>query len=465
MRSSFGVLICSFSAVCAFFAYAAEIRFVTLPEVEKIVLLRNADAVVASNGLIISRNKYQSAVNKFFLPDIRLSVTSPFTFDGTYSSAGNSYVLSTNYYLIGTLALEEKLPWDMLIRVEGSYKFTGLPSVSNGFAGKVTVTQPFLRRNDDAYTVDSTERDYRHALRTFAQSERDLIYSTETAYYDLVTSEISIASTRRRLVRSATNLVDTGNKYKAGLINEITYLRLTQNYKKSLAAFEAQVQAHRTLKSSVALLMGSTNLDFSIDLSLPFTIIEYDKERSIARSLSNDITLLSLDLSVWKERMAFEKTLDSYNPNGSVSLTASRDYHANFDIGLTLNVSTSIFERFQRAITSESSQLAVSNFMMQASERRQAVQAVIDKNIDGLANIRKNIEINEESFAIAKKSLAIDEERFTLGLISADTLIKTEDDYYENELALLTQKAAYLKAISLLENKYWMVRSSAPANR
>ncbi|MEK6795994.1 MAG: TolC family protein [Spirochaetota bacterium] len=463
MVSPFCARVCALFICVSAAVIAAEKQFFALPEVEKIVLLRNADAIIASNGLIINRNKYQSAVNKFFLPDIRLSVTSPLSLDGNYSSTDNSYVLGTNYYLVGTLALEEKLPWDMLIRVEASYKFSGLPSVSNGFSGRVTVTQPFLKRNDDGYAVDAAQKDYQYSLRSFVQNERDLIYSTESAYYDLVTSEISLSSTRRRLTRSATNLIDTGNKYKAGLINEITYLRLTQNYKKSLAAFEGQQQAHRTLKSSMALLMGNTNLDFAIDLSLPFTLIEYEKERSITRSISNDVTLLSYDIAVWKEKLALEKALNAYDPNGSVSLTAARDYHANYDIGVTFSLSTAIFERFQRGIAVESSALAVSNSMLLASERRKTVQSMIDKNIDNLSNIRRNIEINEESFAIAKKSLAIDEERFTLGLISADTLIKTEDDYYENELALLTQKAAYLKAISYLENKFWMVRAAAPA--
>ncbi|MBI4975972.1 MAG: TolC family protein [Spirochaetes bacterium] len=445
-------------------SFADVQRVYTLPELKKIILIRNADNIIASNRTLLSKNMYQAAVNKFFWPYIRVAVDSPLAAgaDNIVLPATNYYLFSTNYALIGTLTLEEKLPWDMLFKAETKYQLAIQTNVRNYFSGSLSLSQSIFKRNDDAYTADAAQRDLELALRTFVQNERDLVYTIDSQYYDTVTSEITLASSRRRVTSGYSNTVMTGYKYKAGLINEITYLRLDQSYSKTLADFESQKLSLRSQKSALALLMDTTNYDFNIDLTLPVEKVRYDKQSSIARSISNDLTLQSIALNIWKEKKSLENILDDYRPNGTASVTLARDFNANYDLKLSLNLSSALFDRMQSDLAIEASVVAISNLNIQIVQRQRTIQSTIERIIDSLDIMETNITIYQQSFVIAKKSFDINMERFNLGVISTETMVTTEDDYYATELSLVQQKVAYLKAISQLENKFWMVRAAAP---
>ena len=71
--------------------------------------------------------------------------------------------------------------------------------------------------------------------------------------------------------------------------------------------------------------------------------------------------------------------------------------------------------------------------------------AITQAELDYINAMKDIISLSQENLEIAKKTYDIEEARFSLGLVTAETLIDTEEDYFDSELNLIRKKILYLK--------------------
>ncbi|HBE03815.1 MAG TPA: hypothetical protein DC049_15280 [Spirochaetia bacterium] len=445
-----------------FFIFQSSAQTLTLQQIRKIVLKENIDAVIAGNNLAISYNNYLSSLRVFYLPEISISASSPLVYQGTFPLTNQKR--RTNHNLLGTLLIEEKLPWNMVISAEINDRFVTYPPTNrtNQYSGKITVKQPVLKNNgsDLRLARDSAEKKYKLDILKLAAGEKELIYQAETLYYDLLSIESEIALAVRRIEKSTVNRNETEKKYQAGLITEITFLRIEQDYQKNLVNELDLLRRQKEKKEALANLLNIRAAEnINIEKTIQYEPVIFDYETSLSKTLLNDQSLADLEYKLWQEKRDIHNQLENYRFNADLFMIFEKKYTSDYEIRAGIDVFTPVFKRGNMPRLLENHRLTVNTLSMQLSNKKQTIAQNLERRIKNLSDLEKSIVLARRNNEIAAKTYEIDNQRFEIGLITAETLIKTQEDYFETESRLLAKKIEYLKERSYLENKYWMAKS------
>ncbi|MFC1504264.1 TolC family protein [Spirochaetota bacterium] len=438
-------------------AYAANTLILTFPQIKKRALKENVDKIIRENDIAISKNRYISAVRKLYYPELSFDLSSPFTMKQSSSISPGS----TNYNLIGTLLLQEKLPWDTLVEMELKDTYGIVPSRTNTLSAEVRLTQPLFKESQGLSDKNLRDREHRLALFRLAQYERDLIYEAASRYYDLVLKDSSLDLSKKKIEISSNNVDETQRKFDAGLITEITLLRIMLNHKRNIVSYNNLLKDKRNIKEQLARLLNIDKDDqFEIEIAIDYAPEHFDLDGSIQSTMSNDLRLRSIDHDIWKENEQYKKTVDEHTVTGNLTFAYGRDLSEddNYSVRAGLRFDAPVYKRGNLKRLKENHELSLDNLNLRYTDRIKQIEYNIMSTLENLADISSSISIAEEKLLIAQKSHDIDTERFKMGLITADVLIQTEEDYFNAELELVSKKIEYIEAVLYLENTYYMVR-------
>ncbi len=467
--------------------FGAEPQVLDLPALKKLLLERNAEYRAKKNLKEISGNEFVSAKSQFFWPGVSIKLTTPFKSEWTPSFKSEIFTNgslittnsiytglseTTNFRPVGTISLEEKLPFDSTITAYLSSTLDLLAGPTNILTGGLSWKQPlvpFLRHSEIDFNRILTERELRSQNDSLSQKEKDLLNQLEGLYYDLALTRGSLRVSENKRTKSKQNLADTRKKFQAGLINEVDALRINLNDNVIQNAYDNFVQEEREKKLEILSLIRMDSTE-SIDIRTVDPMetvgasikneVAYDVEASINKSLSNEGPIRDKDFALWKEEEKFKKDKEKYGLTGDVNLGFSGDFAArnSYQFNLGLNLQTPVLDRgdFLRARTN--------HFLRRDTLKRDKEQLAINlrkdivQKVSELTDIARQFAVAKENRDIASKIYAMDQRRFELGLITSDVLITTESDYFNRELDLVRQAVRWIKAGNYLEYRYHMVK-------
>ncbi len=444
-----------------------------LPAMRKILLEKNTAFRISSNGYEQKKNATLTAKSGTWLPSLTLGVKTPFSSSLLATNRANGTTktnsIDTNFGVNGSLSLVEKFPWDGQLTLTLDDTWDVL-SASNTAKATIALSQPIFKRNENELAKEITMREELSTKRGLLKQARDLQTTFDGIYYDWILANANLKISSNRLEKSISNSFNTARKYQSGLLKEIDLLRISLSEQQNRTAYDNQLRLENKSRND---LLGA--LSFEFDAPIPLKMLDpitnvlsqgdltkgrYDLQESLRLTLQRDEGILDKDLAAWTATNDFRKTENNYLLNGNLTASLSRvlDSTINYNLGLSANVSLPILDRGDYLRERSNFMLTLNSIKLGKEE----IIRVLTKDfynrlaeIDYLAIQFQNSLTNN---LLSERIYLIDQSRFALGVISSDILLKTEDDYFVQLLGVASQAVAWIKAVSSLENKFFMVR-------
>jgi len=430
-------------------------------EVKALALIGNASLITGSNNLLISKNNYIDAVRKYYIPSLRAGIKTP-------ANAVMNSAEEPSASLTGSLVLSEELPWGTAVYVKAEETITAESPVSESSSADsmrtkaiLGISQPLFVTYAGAYERDTLERTAAEALIDFAERERTVLSGVENAYYDYISTVKAIALNSRRIATSESNYLLSRQKYEAGLIREIDFLRVQINFFQAQSSRLDLERTRNMRRAAVFTIIGfdhGTNAEISCEFM--FTPRRFDIPLSVARTLSNDSILKKIEITRIQEKAAYRKSLEKYLPQGTITAELAADLSGSDAHSLqgTVTLNTDFFHKGAARRNNENHRLRMQNINIQKEQRLREIASELTLRITAIDALLAETEILEENLVRQERALEIDNQRFSLGLISSEVMLTTEEALDAAQLSLLRKKVEYAKAVTGLEYSFYPVR-------
>ena len=431
-------------------------------EIIRRALRENVDLIVEKNILKIRRNDYIQALMNTFVPDIEVGVNTPYRYtkrgrnDPPFRDGRSE---RNEFDIQGSFEFRQNTPLDTALGIRLLDTYNAVPEGENRLLLGFTLSQPLFQRNDLRYNQSLTKKTYDLAVRQLAQGERNIIEEAESRYYDLILANKNIELTERRIAISISNLTLAENKYRSGLITEIAVLRISLEHKRNQERFnEFTIRKTEQLDNLAEFLNLPPGEQVDVAATFEYFSTSYDLEGSIRRTLSNDVTLHRIALDQWREKLDYRGQADNYRFIGDLNFSVDKDLDPDgeLQVELGLDLKSPLYKRGEFKRLKKNHALRMENLERRKKGRIYRISNAIETEIANLKSHLRNVDVSITRLEIASKAYNIDTERFAAGLIKAETLIDTEDDYFNAELQIIREKINYLRARSTLENRFWM---------
>lgn len=420
----------AFFLSAALSAHADNIRTVTISNAVDLALNNNLDLRQAEKSVLIAQAQYDESYADFWLPSIDVSGSYTLIDPLTVSNAAlNS---PSGYSVMGTSVVP-----------------TGFSETSNAFpnnyAAGITVSKAIFLgfRNLDAMQIKEINLDF--ARKQYDDEKQQIIYSTETAFYDLIVVREDIRLDQDLNVELSNQLITSKINYNYGISSEYDYISVEVLYMNNQPKLISDSNAYRVAMMTLCNSIGieQTNVQFVGDL-MDYTNVEFtntNEENIMELAESNSVTLLSYDVAL--KSLGLTKGINDANYDPSVSAFANYQYNykryftdtaqnwwPSWSLGLQLNLSVDSWIPISRpSKTDVEYDETIKKTLLSRTEYLESLEVQVKALLLQLNQGIQNLVSQKESLRLAQIGLKIANTQFALGQASSLNLINAETAY------------------------------------
>ncbi len=413
-------------------SYAEQIRTITISNAVELALNNNLDLKQAEKNVLIAEAQYSESFADFWLPSIDLKGS--YTYIDSLTVSNGIVNSPTGYSVLG--AGPAVIP-------------TGFAQISNVFpnnysAGLTISKALFLGfRNLDAMQIKEINLEF--ARKQYADEKQAIIYSTETAFYDLIILRENIRLDRDLDRQLSNQLVSSKINYQEGISSEYDYISVEVLYMNNQPKLISDSNSYQVALLSLCNAIGvdETNVEFIGDL-MDYTNVVFTNtnENSImSMSESNSITLLSYDIAL--KTLTLTKGINDANYEPSLSAFFNYNYNyarqftdlvqnwwPSWNAGLQLSISVDSWIPVSRPMkTDEEYDETIKKTLYSRQEYLESLEVQVKALLLQLRQGILNLVSQKEALRLAQIGLKIANDQFALGQASSLDLINAETAY------------------------------------
>ncbi len=322
----------------------------------------------------------------------------------------------------------------------------------NNYSAALTVRQPLYAGGAITAQVQIARLSSLLADQTVRAATQDVVYATETAYYNLLVSQHLVDISTEDVRAAKAHLDDVEKKRAGGVASNFDVLRAQVELSNSQVSLIRSKNAINIARANLIKTMGvSQDSDFSLSDEFVFAPIKVPMEEAVKTAFTNRPDLYSKEYQIRQQReqlriarSRYLPTVSAYftntwaNPNPRIFGSSVNEWGQIWQAGV--QGAWPIFDGFQRE----------GNIMQQKARLRQAQIGLVDAEETAVTELTQAI-LSMENAAESVQSQQLNVTRATEGLRLADVGyqqgINTQVEVIDAQSALTTARVNYLQAI------------------
>jgi outer membrane protein TolC len=369
--------------------------------------------------------------------------------EGQLLSSNSAYL--PNVALTGQYRREEQVPSFDIPAPDGTLQHVELGNVNN-YSVALTVTQPLFAGGAIAAQVRSARLFSLLADQTVRAATQDVVYATETAYYNLLLSQ-HLVDIRSDAVRAAkVHLDDVEKKRAGGVVSNFDVLRAQVELSNSEADLIRSKNAINIARANLIKTMGvSQNSDFVLSDEFAFAPVKVGMDQAVEIAFTNRPDLYSREYQIRQQREQLKLARSRYLPIVSAYFTDTWSSPSPTAFGSSatewgriwqggLQGAWPIFDGFQRE----------GNIIQQKARLRQAQIGLIDAEETAVFELTEAIltmEDAEEFVQSQRLNLTRATEGLRLAEVGYQQGINTQVEVVDAQEALTEARVNYYQSI------------------
>jgi outer membrane protein TolC len=365
--------------------------------------------------------------------------------EGQLVSSRSAYL--PNVALSAQYRREEQVP---------SFDIPGIGHVQlgtvNNYSTALTVTQPLYAGGAISAQVRAARLFSLLTDQTVRAATQDVVYATETAYYNLLLSQHLVDISTDAVRAAKVHLDDVEKKRAGGVASNFDVLRAQVE----LSNFEADLirskNAINIARASLIKTIGvSQDSDFSLSDEFAFAPIQVPMEQAVETAFTNRPDLYSREYQIRQQREQLKLARSRYLPNVSAYFTNTWSSPSPTSFGSSasewgriwqtgLQGAWPIFDGFQRE----------GNVIQQKARLRQAQIGLVDAEETAIFELTQAIlsmENAEEFVQSQRLNLTRATEGLRLAQVGYEQGVNTQVEVIDAQSALTTARVNYYQAI------------------
>ncbi len=192
----------------------------------------------------------------------------------------------------------------------------------NNYSAALTVTQPLYAGGAIRAQVELARLSSLLADQTVRAATQDVVYTTETAYYNLLLSQHLVDISSEQVRSSQAHLEDVEKKRAGGVASNFDVLRAQVELSNSEADLIKSKNAINLARANLIKTMGvSQDSDFVLSNEFVFAPVKYSMEAAVKTAFTNRPDLYSNEYQIRQQREQLRIARSRYLPNVSAYFT------------------------------------------------------------------------------------------------------------------------------------------------
>ncbi len=417
MRFAVSALLLIFMSLSA---YAENIRTITISNAVEMALNNNLDLKQAEKDVFIAEAQYGENFADFWLPSINVS--------GTYT-------------MLDPLTVSNGI-----INTPSGSGFSQTSNVfPNNYSAGLTISKALFLgfRNLDALQIK--EINLALARKKYEDAKQATIYSTETAFYDLIVLRENIRLDQDLDRELSNQLISSKINYREGIASQYDYISVEVLYMNNQPKLVQVSNAYQVALISLCNAIGidQTNIEFIGDL-MDYTNVVFTNTNEtdiMEKAASNSIVLLSYDVAL--KSLALTKGINDANFDPTLSAFFNYDYNykrqftdtnqnwwPSWSAGLQLSFSVDSWIPISRpSKTDEEYDETIKKTKFSRDEYIESLDLQIKALLLQLNQAVQNLVSQKEGLRLSQIGVRIANEQFAAGQASSLDLINAETAY------------------------------------
>jgi len=333
----------------------------------------------------------------------------------------------------------------------GTTQHVELGTLDN-YSAALTVTQPLYAGGAISAQVRAARLFSLLADQTVRAATQDVVYATETAYYNLLLSQHLVDISTDAVRASKVHLDDVEKKHDGGVASDFDVLRAQVE----LSNFEADLirskNAINIARANLIKTMGiSQDSDFVLSDEFAYAPIQVSMEHAVETAFTNRPDLYSREYQIRQQREQLKIARSRYLPNASAYFTNSWSSPSPTNFGSSssewgriwqagVQGALPIFDGFQRE----------GNIIQQKARLKQAQIGLVDAEETAVFELTQAIlsmENAEEFVQSQRLNLTRATEGLRLAQVGYEQGVNTQVEVIDAQSALTTARVNYYQAI------------------
>jgi outer membrane protein len=365
--------------------------------------------------------------------------------EGQIVSSRSAYL--PNVALSGKYTREELVP---------SFDVPGAGHVQlgtlNNYSAALTVTQPLYAGGAIRAQVELARLSSLLADQTVRAATEDVVYSTETAYYNLLVSQNLVNINTEEVRAAKAHLDDVQKKRSGGVAADFDVLRAQVELSNAEVSLIRSRNAINLARANLIKTMGvSQDSDFVLSDEFVFAPTKVSMEEAVKTAFTNRPDLYSREYQIRQQREQLRIARSRYLPNVSAYFTNSWANPSPSNFGSSANEWGRIWQAgLQGAWPIFDGFAREGDIIQQKARLKQAQIGLVDTEETAVFELTQAI-LSMENAAESVQSQQLNVTRATEGLRLADVGyqqgIKTQVEVIDAQSALTTARVNFLQAI------------------
>jgi outer membrane protein len=322
----------------------------------------------------------------------------------------------------------------------------------NNYTAALTVTQPIYAGGAISAQVQLARLSSLLADQTVRAATQDVVYTTETAYYNLLLSQHLVDISTEQVRVSKAHLDDVEKKRAGGVASNFDVLRAQVELSNSEVDLIRSKNAINLARADLVKTMGvSQDSDFVLSDEFVFAPTKVPMEEAIKTAFTNRPDLYSKEYQIRQQRQQLRLARSRYLPTVSAYFTETWSNPSPTNFGSSTNEWGQIWETgFQGAWPIFDGFQREGDIMQQKARLKQAQIGLVDAEETAVFELTRAI-LSMENADESVQSQQLNVTRATEGLRLADVGyqqgVNTQVEVIDAQSALTTARVNYLQAI------------------
>ncbi len=346
---------------------------------------------------------------------------------------------------------EELVPSFDIPGPDGTLQHVQLGTLNN-YSAALNITQPVYAGGAITAQVQLARLSSLLADQTVRAATQDVVYATETAYYNLLLSQHLVEISTEEVRAAKVHLEDVEKKRAGGVAANFDVLRAQVELSNAEADLIRSKNAINIARADLIKTMGvSQDSDFALSNEFVFAPTKVSMEEAVKTAFTNRPDLYSREYQIRQQREQLRIARSRYLPNVSLYFTDTWSNPSPTSFGSSANewgriwqggaqVVWPIFDGFQRE----------GNIMQQKARLKQAQISLVDTEETAVFELTQAI-LSMENADEFVESQRLNVTRASEGLRLADVGyqqgINTQVEVIDAQSAMTTARVNYLRAI------------------
>jgi outer membrane protein len=322
----------------------------------------------------------------------------------------------------------------------------------NNYTAALRVTQPLYAGGAITAQVQLARLSSLLADQTVRAATQDVVYATETAYYNLLLSQHLVDISTEQVRASKAHLDDVEKKRAGGVASNFDVLRAQVELSNSEANLIQSKNAINLARANLIKTMGvSQDSDFVLSDEFVFAPTKVSMEEAVKTAFTNRPDLYSKEYQIRQQREQLRLARSRYLPNVSAYFTETWSNPSPTNFGSSVSTWGQIWETgFQGSWPIFDGFAREGEIMQQRARLKQAQISLVDAEETAVFELTRAI-LSMENAEEFVQSQQLNVTRATEGLRLADVGyqqgINTQVEVIDAQSALTTARVNYLQAI------------------